>query len=147
MDEGFFSDVFAKAEILYLAINDSPAPYCIPVNYAVVGDAIYIHCALKGKKLDLIRRDGNVSFSLSTDVEIDRKEFTTYYKSLCGTGIAVICEDPGEKRVGLDAISLRYDAGCPRPARDSDINRVAIIRITIHSLSGKRHDKSGAAPA
>ena len=46
-------------------------------------------------------------------------------------------EDKEEKRTALDAITVRYKSLCPRPAPDSMINRVAIIRIDIDSLMGK----------
>lgn len=54
-----------------------------------------------------------------------------------GTGTAAIVEDKEEKRTALDAITVRYKSLCPRPAPDSMINRVAIIRIDIDSLMGK----------
>ena len=46
-------------------------------------------------------------------------------------GTAIIVEDKEEKRTALDAITVRYKSLCPRPAPDSMINRVAIIRIDI----------------
>ena len=46
-------------------------------------------------------------------------------------------EDRDEKRLALDAITVRYRSLCPRPAPDAMIQRVAIIRIDIETLVGK----------
>jgi len=137
-DPSFFDEVFSKAQELFLALNSEDFPYLIPLNFSRSGSSIYVHCALEGRKLDLIRRDDRVSFSLIADVEIDLPKATTYYKSVCGTGRAVIVEDPAEKGLALDSIAERYNALCPRPAPQRNIERVGIIRIDILSLTGKR---------
>ena len=108
-----------------------------PVNFVLLGDALYIHTAFTGKKMDLIRKNPRVGFSAYVDVRIIREKATTTFRSVCGTGTAAIVEDKEEKRTALDAITVRYKSLCPRPAPDSMINRVAIIRIDIDSLMGK----------
>lgn len=137
-DPAFFDEVFNKGEELFLALHNGDFPYLIPVNFIRLGERIYIHCALAGTKLDLIRQDGRVAFSLAVDVRIDREKSTTYYKSVCGTGRASIVEDPDEKRLALDSIAEHYASRCPRPAPEADIRSVGIVRIDILSLSGKR---------
>ena len=52
--------------------------------------------------------------------------------------------DTEEKRRALDAISLRFDARCPRPTPDAALARVNILRIDVESLTC-RH-KNGATP-
>ena len=119
-------------------LNDGDgAPYAFPVNFVLLGDALYIHTAFTGKKMDLIRKNPRVGFSAYVDVRIIREKATTTFRSVCGTGTAAIVEDKEEKRTALDAITVRYKSLCPRPAPDSMINRVAIIRIDIDSLMGK----------
>lgn len=123
---------------MHLALMDGDYPYCLPVNFARVGSAIYIHSALEGHKLDCIRKKQHAAFSIALDVEIDREKSTTFYKSICGTGNARIVEDKQEKGMALDAIASRYGARCKRPAPEKDIRRVAIIRIDITGITGKR---------
>lgn len=134
----FFNEVFSKADELFLALNNNGFPYLIPLNFVRLGERLYLHSALEGVKLDLIRKDGRAAFSLTADVRIDREKSTTYYKSVCGTGHARVIEDAEEKRLALDSLAERYAAHCPRPAPDANIRRVAIIRIDILSLTGKR---------
>lgn len=135
--EEFFDEVFAAAEELFLAMNDEVCPYGVILNFARQGDVIYIHCAKSGKKLDLIRANGNVSFCLACGVKIDTLRATTYYKSVFGTGMATIVEKDEEKCRALDLLARRYNARCQVPADIKSANRVAIIKIVIESLTGK----------
>lgn len=137
-EPAFFDEVFGKADELFLALNNKNFPYLIPLNFVRLGERLYLHSALEGSKLDLIRKDGRAAFSLIADVRIDREKSTTYYKSVCGTGYARVVEDAEEKRLALDSLAERYAARCARPAPDANIRRVAIIRIDIASLTGKR---------
>ena len=144
-EEEFFDEVFSAADDLALAMNAGDFPYVIPVNFAQErangARRIYIHCAPEGRKLDLLRADGRVAFMLHAGVEIDREHATTIYTCLCGTGRAVIVENAEEKGHALDAIAARYQARCHVPARPGDIARVAILRIDVESLSGKRRPR------
>lgn len=100
-EPAFFDEVFAKAEELFLALNNGDFPYLIPLNFVRLDQHIYLHSALEGTKLDLIRKDGRVAFSLATDVRIDREKSSTYYKSICGTGRASLDRGRGGKASGL----------------------------------------------
>ena len=103
LDPAFFDEVFSTADDLCLAMHDGDFPYVIPLNFVRQGNIIYIHCALEGHKLDCINRNPNVAFTLAADVRIHQEKSTTYYKSVCGTGRAVLVEDPAEKGRALDA--------------------------------------------
>lgn len=140
-DAAFFDAVFAASEVLFLALTNGDAPYCLPVNFAYDRTRdwarLYIHCAHEGLKLDCVRADPRVAFSCATDIHIDVDKATTYYRSLCGTGRAQVVEDMAEKCHALDCIGARYAARCPRPTPEATARRVAILRIDIESLTGK----------
>lgn len=136
-DGQFFMDVTDKANILFLAFHKDAFPLCLPFNFARIDRKFYIHSAKEGSKLELIARNNHVGFSMAIDVAIDREKSTTYYKSVCGEGIALIVEDPAEKGVALDALAIKYNALCVRPATPQAIARVAIIRIDVLSFTGK----------
>lgn len=137
-EPAFFDEVFSSADELSLAMHDGAFPYVVPLNFVRRGQSLYIHCAPEGHKLDCIRANPNVAFSLTADVRIDREKSTTYYKSLCGLGTAVIVEDPAEKGRALDALAERYAALCPRPAPESAVARTGVVRVDIVALTGKR---------
>lgn len=145
-DPAFQDEVFRTATEVFLALRNGDFPYCLPLNFVREGDHLYMHSAREGLKLECVRRDPHVAFSLTVDVRIDTERATTYYKSLCGTGLATIVEDEAEKAHALDILGERYAARCHRPAREADVRRVAILRIDIVSLSGKRCLPSGEMP-
>lgn len=137
-EPAFFDEVFATADELFLAMHDGDFPYVVPLNFVRWGQSLYIHCALEGHKLDCIRANPRVAFSLTADVRINREKSTTYYKSLCGLGTACVVEDPAEKGRALDALAERYAALCPRPTPESAVARTGVVRIDIVELTGKR---------
>lgn len=146
-DEEFFNQVFNSADVLYLAMLNEGLPYCIPLNFVRKGNVIYLHCAPEGLKLECIRKNGHVAFSLAVDIEIDRPKSTTYYKSVCGNGSAHIVDNRDEKRAALGMLAERYNARCKQPAPDVDVTRTAIVRIDIADLTGKcNQGKSSAHP-
>ena len=93
-DRDFIDGVLNDADDMVVALNDGDgAPYAFPVNFVLLGDALYIHTAFTGKKMDLIRKNPRVGFSAYADVRIIREKATTTFRSVCGTGTAIIVED------------------------------------------------------
>lgn len=136
-DRAFMEQVLKDADTLWLSLNTEGAPYVIPVNHAVHKGVLYVHCAAEGLKLDLIRRDPRVGFAAAADVRILRERSSTAYRSVCGSGTAVIVDDDEEKQTALAAIRDRYQAMCDLPAPAARLPRIGIIRIVIENLSGK----------
>lgn len=137
----FLQEVLNGAEAMFVALMDGEYPYCLPVNFALADGKIYFHSALAGHKLDCVRSNPHVAFSAAIDMEVDQAKSTTYYKSVCGRGLASIVEDEAEKGLALDTIATRYKARCQKPAPPKDICRVAIVRIDVESMTGKRRLK------
>lgn len=138
-NNAFYAEVLNKADELYLALNTDTFPYVIPVNFVYANNVIYFHCAPQGVKLDLLAKDARVAFSTAIDIAIDRKKSTTYYRSVCGTGHAVLVQDSAEKIQALDSLALRYTSLCPRPTPLAALERVAIVRIDVHEMTGKKN--------
>lgn len=140
-DPALPGEILNKAEALYVAFQTGDFPYVLPFNHVWLDGHIYVHCAFEGRKIDVLRADGRVGFSTAVDVEIIRERSTTHFRSLCGTGRMVEVQDTDEKRRALDAISLRFDARCPRPTPDSALARVNILRIDVESLTCRHKDR------
>lgn len=136
----FFQKVLNKADELYLALNDEDFPYVIPINFVYADNALYFHCAREGKKLDLLNKDSRVAFSTATDIRIDQQKSTTYYSSVCGTGHARLVLDAEEKSEALHRLGQRFAALCPHPLPPAALQNVAVVRITIVSMTGKHND-------
>ena len=65
------------------------------------------------------------------------------YRSVIGFGRATLLTDPGEKKHGLNCIMRQYQGGT-HEFSDAEIKSVAVIRIAIESMTGKREEPSGS---
>ncbi len=140
-DRAEIEEILARAEVLFLALRDEPAPYVVPLNFAFADGAIWFHGAREGTKLDLIRRDPRVGFSAVADARVVPApaacDSSALGSSVVGRGTAVVCTDPGERRRGLDALMRRYGIVAPAYRADA-LERTCVVRIDVEELRGKR---------
>jgi nitroimidazol reductase NimA-like FMN-containing flavoprotein (pyridoxamine 5'-phosphate oxidase superfamily) len=119
-------------------------PYGVPVNYYYdePANALYFHCALKGKKIDCLQSHPEVSFSVYKNPVIIEERFTTHYDSVIVTGHAEMLTEPEERRAALTTLTMALaPSGVNRLQEviDKYWKAVAMIRITIEKIEGKRN--------
>jgi hypothetical protein len=134
-------DVLARAEVVFLALRDDPAPYVLPMNAAWADGALWFHGAPAGRRRDLVDRDARVGFAAVVDARVVPAAtacgFTATGRSVVGHGTLRVCTDEAERRRGLDAIMRRH--GMERPAYDAGaLGRTAVLRLDVEELRGKR---------
>ena len=104
---------------------DAGMPYVIPMSFGYsLKDGVlelYFHCAHVGKKLDCIRKNPNVAFSMCVEnrIEIHEDNYCKsgrFYASVVGQGKAEIVEDVAEKCRGLSLLMERQTAGASQSA-------------------------------
>ncbi len=61
-DPKIIEEILKESEICRLAMMDGDKPYILPFNYGYKDNCIYIHCAKEGKKIDLLRKNGEVNY-------------------------------------------------------------------------------------
>ncbi len=137
--------VLRGAEVLHLALNAAGAPYVLPLSFGFEPGRIYFHCAREGRKLDLIRADGNVGFEVESDVRLkepespsDPCEYGVRFKSVIGTGKARIVEDPEERIHGLRLVMEHYVPG-EWQFKEEKLAITTVVCIDIATLSGKNN--------
>ena len=123
-------------------IGDDGYPYGIPLNYVLIDDYIYFHGAKTGHKIDSIRKNEKVSFTV---VDLDRnipEKFTTYFKSLIIFGHADIVSDDNEKRIAVTKLADKFSPNEPIEEREAEINRewkaLSVIRLSPVHMTGKQ---------
>lgn len=132
-------------EILYngrecvIAVSgDDNYPYAIPINYVYDGEHIYLHSAKQGHKIDALKRNPKMSLCVVAQGDVVPKEFTTYFRSAIVFGRARLVEEDDEKVEALWKLSRKYCGDLDATAEIAKfLKAVAIIEITIDSLSGK----------
>ena len=135
-------EILHKAEVVHLAMVDEKEPYLVSMNYGFKDNALYLHSALEGRKIDILKHNNRVAFTVETDVSLLLGEgacdCTTSYKSVFGTGFASFVEGLEGKAEALNIIMEKHSGRGDYTFPEALLTRTAIIRIDIDSLSGKR---------
>lgn len=139
--------VLARATVLHLAMVDDGRPYVVPLNFGYADGCLYLHGAREGRKMDILRRNERVAFSLFCDEAIIPGSgpagcnFTSRYRSIMGEGRAEIIEGSEAKRKALDIILGHYARG-PFEYVEENIERTCVFRVVITSMTGKKANVS-----
>lgn len=123
--------------------GDDGYPYTVPISYVYAAGKIYFHSALKGHKIDAIRRNPKVSFCVIDTDNIKPQEFTTYFRSAIAFGHARIIDDEAEKLYTLRLLASRYSDSTVTPEMTAKeikqgFNHLLMIEITLMHLTGKQ---------
>jgi nitroimidazol reductase NimA-like FMN-containing flavoprotein (pyridoxamine 5'-phosphate oxidase superfamily) len=137
-------ELFDKAFYGRLALSVDDQPYIVPVNYALEGRRIYIHCANQGRKLEAIRANPKVCFEISEPEKLVKGEnlcqYGVRYWSILAFGTAAIVTDAGEKLAALELLGKKYGGETAPPVVDPEkLHLVTVIRLAIDELTGKRN--------
>jgi nitroimidazol reductase NimA-like FMN-containing flavoprotein (pyridoxamine 5'-phosphate oxidase superfamily) len=135
-------EIIRSALVCRIAFADGSEPYVVPVSFGYDGDALFIHTAKSGRKIDFIEANSRVCFELEANVSIqaddrDACEWTFAFESVIGYGAITELESTEDRAVGLNQIMLHYSG------RKWDIDEAAtattrVWRIDIESVTGKR---------
>ena len=88
-------------------IGENGYPYGVPMNYIYMNNRIYLHCAQEGKKLENIRYNNKVSFTVVGDYQLKPADFTSSYESVIAIGQANFVEGEEKKEV-LQEFILKF---------------------------------------
>lgn len=122
-------------------IGENGYPHSLPLSYEYFDGKIYFHGALEGKKLDDIRNNPRVSFSVVTDTNVVPKKFSTAYKSVIVYGKANIIEGEEKKKALLRLIE-KYSSSFMENGKkyvDKAASKTAVVEITIEHMTGKEN--------
>lgn len=126
--------------------GDDGYPYALPMNYIYLNDAIYIHTANRGYKIDALRQNNKVGFSVIARSQIAPELYTTRYESVVATGDVEFVEDPKERQLVMETIVKRFSPGLEEGGQKfikAAIDRTAIIKINIREMKGKAFRSEG----
>ena len=136
--------ILDKSKVLNLGLCANNEPYVVPMNYGyrMEGETLtlYLHSAVQGKKLDMIRSNPNVFFSLDCDrMPFDGDKPCQYglvYSSVMGRGTAVILEDVEEKKQAMTTL-MKTQTGKDFVFEDRLVSIVSVIRIDVAEYTAK----------
>ena len=139
------TNILDTAKVLHLGLAVDNMPYVVPMNYGYTMEdgklTMYLHSAVRGKKLDMIRANPNVFFALDCDrVPFDGEKPCQYglaYASVMGRGQAQIVEDVEEKMKAMSVL-MKTQTGKDFSFNDRLVSIVAVIRIDVEEYTAKR---------
>ena len=136
--------ILDTAKVLHLGLAVDNEPYVVPMNYGYTEEngklVLYLHSAVRGKKLDMIRENPRVFFELECDLAPFEGQkpcqYGLVYSSVMGRGRASIVEDVEEKK---KAMTLLMKTQTQKDFEFSDewVSIVAVIRIDVQEYTAK----------
>jgi nitroimidazol reductase NimA-like FMN-containing flavoprotein (pyridoxamine 5'-phosphate oxidase superfamily) len=140
-DKSAIEAVIRKSLVCRLGLSEGDTPYVVPVCFGYQDGTIYVHGSLKGKKVDMLRKNPNVCFEFDINAKIVEAEsacdWSINYQSVIGFGKASLVTDPDEKRKALEVIMRQYsDKAFHFP--ENKLTVTGLIRIEITSMTGKQ---------
>ena len=144
-DRNEILDILNRSMIVHLGLVDGDEPYVVPMNYGYTMDkdgtlCVYIHGAVKGRKLDIMRKNPKVFLEMECDVQPFEGDlpcqYGTAYKSLMGRGKAVILETPEEKMEALTKF-MKTQTGKDFEFNERLVSIVSAVRIDVTEYTAK----------
>lgn len=132
----------AEYGILSLGAGHNGYTYGVPMSFVFdkAANAIYLHSALTGHKLENLAMHSKVSFCVVGCTEVIPGQFTTNYESAIVFAIAEILQSEEERRDALLKLVLKYSPDFIEKGEkyiEKDWHRTQVIKLAIQKASGK----------
>lgn len=139
-DKSVISDILDRAEVVWLALSDKDGPYCVPVNFALDDDTLYIHSGMKGRKAACLDSGAPLAFSAAVDIELRTSDENACkwgyrFRSIMGGGTPRALDGDDRMRA-LDRITRKY-AGRELPYNEQVLGITAVYAIDITSATAR----------
>ena len=120
-------------------VSSNNEPYGVPLNYCLIDECIYFHCALEGSKINNITNNPKVSFCVVGKTEVLPDKFGTKFDSCIVQGFAYE-SFAEEKQMALEGVVLKYSENFASEEFkyiEKLKDKTRVFKITIESISGK----------
>lgn len=136
--------ILDTGKVLHLGLSVKDEPYVVPMNYGYTMEdgrlTLYLHSAVKGRKLDMLRANPRVFFEIDCDHQPFEGQvacqYGMVYSSLMGRGTAAIVEDVEEKKQAM-SILMKTQTDKDFTFNERLVSIVAVIRIDVAEYTAK----------
>ena len=143
-DSEQISHILDTGKVLHLGLAVNNEPYVVPMNYGYTMEdgklTVYLHSAVRGKKLDMIRANPRVFFEIDCDLmPFEGRvpcQYGLVYSSLMGRGTAVLVDDVEEKKQAMTLL-MKTQTGKDFTFEDRLVTIVSVIRIDVEEYTAK----------
>ena len=120
--------------------GDDGYPYGVPLSYVYADGKLYFHSAKTGHKIDAVRKNNKVSFTIIAQDNIVPEEYTTHFRSVIVFGRVRILETDTEKRAAIEQLAEKYMPDLKEGRLqeiDREFSRLCMLELTIDHMTGK----------
>ncbi len=133
--------LLSEERVGYLGMSSEDTPYVVPLTYGYNEGKIIFHCALQGSKLDILRKNPNVCFTVSRHFGAmvrhpQGAECHINSDSVICYGKARIIDDIHERRTILNRFNrcLQPDV---REITVEEVERCYAVEISVTEMTGR----------
>jgi len=142
------ADVLQRGDVCHLALVDGAKPYIVALNYGFEWQdsypVLYFHCALSGKKIDILTRNNAACFMVDVDHLLVTGEkgcdWGMQYKSVVGSGNLEQVRDTAEKKKALDLLMLHHSGRSGFDYDEKICTMTLVLKMVITDITGKKKD-------
>ena len=120
--------------------GDDGYPYGVPLSYVYADGKLYFHSAKTGHKIDAVRKNNKVSFTIIAQDNIVPEEYTTHFRSVIVFGRVRILETDTEKRAAIEQLAEKYMPDLKEGRLqeiDREFSRLCMLELTMDHMTGK----------
>lgn len=120
--------------------GDDGYPYGVPLSYVYSDGKLYMHSAKEGHKIDAIRNNSKVSFTVVSKDDVVPEEYTTHFQSVIVFGKARILEGDTEKRNAIEILAEKYMPDLKEGRQqeiEKEFSHLCMIEVSIDHMTGK----------
>jgi nitroimidazol reductase NimA-like FMN-containing flavoprotein (pyridoxamine 5'-phosphate oxidase superfamily) len=136
--------ILDTAKVLNLGMSVNDEPYVVPMNYGYTMEngklVIYLHSAVQGRKLEMLKANPRVFFSMDCDrMPFEGRvpcQYGLVYSSIMGRGTATLVEDVEEKKQAMTLL-MKTQTGKDFTFEDRLVTIVSVIRIDVAEYTAK----------
>lgn len=136
--------ILKRTQYVTLAMCDNNEPYLVTLShgYDESKNCIYFHCAMEGKKVDVLRKNNLVWGQALLDYGYSTGQCTHKYATTQFMGRVTFLVDRTEKRHGLGVIAHQLEKNpelvLKEQIKGDSLETVNVGRIDIEYMSGKK---------
>ena len=136
--------ILDTGKVLHLGLSVNDEPYVVPMNYGYTMEegrlTLYLHSAVQGRKLDMMRANPKVFFDIDCDLmPFEGRvpcQYGLVYSSIMGRGTATMVEDVEEKKQAMSLL-MKTQTGKDFTFEDRLVSIVAVVRIDVAEYTAK----------
>ncbi|MHC1721458.1 MAG: pyridoxamine 5'-phosphate oxidase family protein [Clostridiaceae bacterium] len=124
---------------IFCTVDQEGQPYGTPVHYVFYKGNIYFHAATEGTKLDNLKGNDKVCFTVVITSQVEPEKFSTIYESVMAFGKASEVGEE-EKTMILMELVKKYSPEYIKEGEayiEASRNATIVVKIEVESFSGK----------